>query len=228
MSVVPNDRLGKLEFYEAHVDAWGDNAVAIGLTLAEVNTFKGFVSSARSAFTASDIARAASKSATQNFYSSITKVSDIGSGLMSKIRGFAEATQNTNVYLLAQIPPPSTGTPVPPPGTPQDFRVELLQDGSIVLRWKCPNPSGAAGTIYEVRRKISGTPANPWTFIGATGIRSFTDDTIPNTPSATYQITAVRSTARGNPAQFIVNFGVGGDGITITNVTEESPARLAA
>ncbi len=47
--------------------------------------------------------------------------------------------------------------------------------------------------------------------------------------AVTYQITAVRSTARGNPAQFTVNFGIGGGGFAITSVTtESSPVKMAA
>ena len=48
---------------------------------------------------------------------------------------------------------------------------------------------------------------------------------------ATYQVTAVRSTSRGNPSQFTVSFGSGGPGaigMTITSVTEDGPVKLAA
>lgn len=30
MGVTPNTRLGKIEFYEAHLQVWATNAVAIG------------------------------------------------------------------------------------------------------------------------------------------------------------------------------------------------------
>jgi hypothetical protein len=60
-------------------------------------------------------------------------------------------------------------------------------------------------------------------FVGASGVKSFVDDTLPSGASpVTYQITAVRSTARGNPAQFVVNFGVGGGGFAVTSVTPVS------
>lgn len=47
----------------------------------------------------------------------------------------------------------------------------------------------------------------------------------------TYQVTAVRSTARGHPARFTVNFGTGGHegtGLTITSVVEAGAAKSAA
>jgi len=81
------------------------------------------------------------------------------------------------------------------------------------------------GTIYEVKRRNGATGA--FTYIGATGVKNFTDATLPSgLSSATYQITAIRSTASGNPAQFTINFGVGGgDGFTITNEAAEFAMR---
>jgi len=109
---------------------------------------------------------------------------------------------------------------------PFDFTVGLLQNTSLELKWKCNNPSGTQGTIYEVKRAIGGGAFN---FVGATGVKLFTDDTLPSgSAPVTYQITAVRSTARGNPAQFTVNFGIGGPGLTIASVTEGGPMKMAA
>ena len=68
--------------------------------------------------------------------------------------------------------------------------------------------------------------------VGPPAVRTFTDDSLPSNASAcTYQITAGGSTARGNPAQFTVNFGTGGPGLTIASVTEGSasgPLKMAA
>jgi hypothetical protein len=50
------------------------------------------------------------------------------------------------------------------------------------------------------------------------------DDTLPIASApVTYQITAVRSTARGNPAQYTVNFGIGGGGggLAIASITQD-------
>ncbi|MBM4108026.1 MAG: hypothetical protein FJ255_04340 [Phycisphaerae bacterium] len=132
-------------------------------------------------------------------------------------------------YVLAQIPPPATPGVTPPPGTPFAFTVGLLQNGALELKWKCANPSGTQGTIYEVKRSIGGPPAGALTFVGATGVKSFTDETLPSgSAPVTYQITAVRSTSRGSPAQFTVNFGIGGPGLTIASVVEGGPVKMAA
>jgi hypothetical protein len=109
----------------------------------------------------------------------------------------------------------------------------LLQTGALELKWKCNNPSGTQGTIYEVKRQIGGVGSGGFVFVGASGVRSFTDDTLPSgSAPVTYQITAVRSTARGKPAQFTVNFGIGGGGgfaiTSITGASEGTSVKMAA
>ncbi|CAG1008354.1 hypothetical protein PHYC_03554 [Phycisphaerales bacterium] len=129
------------------------------------------------------------------------------------------------MYATAQIPPPPEPGPTPAPGTPFEPRVGLLQSGAIVLNWKCNNPEGTTGTIYEVRRSLTGS-SGAFTLIGASGVKEFTDETIPfGSGAVTYEITAVRSTRRGTPAQFNVNFGVNGPGLTVTTV---APVKMAA
>ncbi|GMV24142.1 MAG: hypothetical protein AMXMBFR58_01730 [Phycisphaerae bacterium] len=64
------------------------------------------------------------------------------------------------------------------------------------------------------------------------GVKNVTDDKVAAvSPSVTYQVTAIRSTPRGNPGQFTVSFGMGGGGgFAITGVTEGtgSPVKMAA
>jgi hypothetical protein len=234
MGVVPDSRLGKLQFYEAHAlpgGPWASNAEAIGLTPASVTALGSLTTAARDAYNAAEAARQAAKAATLAFYEAVRAMHNgpgAGADMIRAIRNFAETKGNPNVYVLAQIPAPATPGATPPPGTPFSFRVELLQNGALQLKWKCNNPSGTQGTIYEVRRAVGG---GGFTFIGAVGKKSFLDETLPSgaTP-VTYQVTAVRSTARGNPAQFTVHFGIGGPGagLTIASVVEEGPVRQAA
>jgi hypothetical protein len=214
MGITPTTRLGKIEFYESHVGPWATSAVAIGLQTSAVTALTTLTSAARKAYGDHLAAQDAAKTATQNFYDKVRAMHNgIGAGadMIETIKAFAETTNNPNVYTLAMIPPPATPGVTPPPGTPSDFSVGLLQDGSVKLTWKCSNPAGVGGTNYEVLRKIGGSTT--FTYLGQIGKKSFTDVTIPagSTP-ATYQVTAFRSTARGEPAQFTVNFGVGGGG----------------
>lgn len=238
MGVVPNNRLGKIEFYESHNSAWSTNAAAIGLTAGKVTALAGLTTTARKAYDAHVTAQAAAKAATQTFYDAVRFMHSspgAGADMIETIKNFAQTTGNPAVYNLAQIPPPATPGTTPPPGTPFQFTVGLLQSGAIELKWKCSNPSGTQGTIYEVRRKIGGGgsgSSNPFTFVGATGVKKFTDDTLvggSGSSSVTYQVTAVRSTSRGTPAQFNVNFGVGGDGQAFATITgENAGVKMAA
>ena len=50
MAIVPDTRIGKIEFYEAHLPPWSTNAVAIGLTAAKMTAFADLVKNARSAY----------------------------------------------------------------------------------------------------------------------------------------------------------------------------------
>jgi hypothetical protein len=233
MGVVPDSRLGKIEFYEAHALAggpWATNAAAIGLTPAAVTTLSTLTTQARAAYNAAEAARQAAKAATQNFYDKVRAMHNgpgAGADMIQTIRTWAESKNDPNVYVLAQIPAPATPGVTPPPGTPFEFTVGLLQNGALELKWKCNNPSGTQGTIYEVKRRTGSSGA--FAYVGSSGVKNFTDDTVAaGSPSVTYQITAVRSTQRGNSAQFTVNFGVGGPGLTIASVVEGGPVKMAA
>jgi hypothetical protein len=218
MGVVPTNRVARIEFYEAHIAPWTAAAGDIGLTVGEIANITALTEAARASYLAAEEAREASKAATQTFYNAVSQLGKTGSGLIDTIRVYAEANNNPNVYSLAQIPPPSSGSPIPAPGIPFQPVVTLSQTGAIALNWKCTNPSGASGTIYEVRRQIG---SGSFVFVGATGTREFIDDTIPAGSSiVNYQVNGLRSTVRGPVATFNVRFGVGGGGgLTVVDST---------
>ncbi len=231
MGIVPANKLPRLQFYEEHVPPWTANAAAIGLTPAIMTAFAPKVAACRTAYTAQQAAILAAKAATENFNNRLKDLhEDPGGGaeIIRLIKNWAESKEDPNVYVLAQIPAPSEPAPVPPPGTPEQFRVEVLQVGTVKLSWKCRNPVGVAGTIYEVWRYV-GTGEGPFSYAGSTGIREFLDETLPSGGSpVTYRITAVRSTVRGVTAVFTVRFGQGGSGATVSDEHVVPAARLAA
>ncbi len=220
MSIVPNDRLGKLEFYEAHLEPWGEHAANIGITQTQLTGLTTLTNAARAAYNAAEAARNASKAATQDFYDAVRAMHsapDAGQDMINDIKNYAESKDDPKVYVLAQIPPPAAPGAVPPPGTPFDFNVTLLQSGALELKWKCNNPPGASGTVYEIQRRLA---EGAWTTLSPTGTRAFIDSTIPAGGSPVmYQITGFRSTLRGMPATFTVMFGVGGNGATLATIT---------
>ncbi len=210
MPTVPKSNLGKLTFYETHISPWATNALAIGLEISEVTSLGIDTGAARTAYNEMIAVRTAAKSATQNFYDMINVMHSApgkGSDMIDTIKNFAQTTDDLNVYTLAEIPPPSEPGVLPPPGTPFDFRLSLQQSGAVELKWKCNNPVGSQGTVYEIQRSVDG---GEFTILNTVGERAFLDQTVPPTNGQViYQITGVRSTLRGTPAQFNFRFGSG-------------------
>lgn len=219
MGTTPKTRVGRIEFYEAHLPAWKAHGGAIGLSAGSVDDLSALTASARAAYEQQRLAEAALRAATAKFHERVAAMhqgAGAGADMLRTIRAFAESTNDPGVYNLAQIPPPAVPGVVGAPGTPFDFRVRLLQNGAIELKWKCRHPRGAEGTVYEVRRCVDGPSGGgggggAFAFVGSVGAgKTFADETVPaGSASVTYQVTAVRSTGRGAPARFTVRFGTG-------------------
>ena len=56
MGTVPVNKVGKIEFYETHIDQWSSNALAIGLSVAECGALAALVTTARADLVAQEIA----------------------------------------------------------------------------------------------------------------------------------------------------------------------------
>jgi hypothetical protein len=84
-----------------------------------------------------------------------------------------------------------------------------------------------------VRRKLAGE--NSWSVVGATGLRKFTDETLPlggGGGLVQYQVQGQRGQSVGLPSSpFVVQFGVGGGALTIASQFMDEgnmPTKLAA
>ena len=223
MRTVPRGLADRIGFYESHVPSWVENAAEIGLGPVAVHEFETLVEEARAAHLAAERAREAAKAATLVFHERAEAMGAAGAGLIRSIRAFAETTGDHDVYAQAHLPAPRTPAPLGPPGCPHSLAVTLEATGALGLHWSCDNPEGSQNTVYEIARRI-GDSTHPFTYLGITGDRSFVDDTLPPGAAAgaagaagtgagaagrvVYQITALRSTRRGEPARFVVNFGV--------------------
>jgi hypothetical protein len=218
MSVLPLAKVARIEFCENHNTPWSANAVAIGTTAAEVTALQTKTVAARDAFNAQQAAQNAARAATNDFNLAVEAMTQAAADIIKQVKTKAAISGNS-VYSLAEIPAPATPSPKPPPGPVTDFVVTLDGNGALNLRWKCINPPGAAGTIYQVWRRIGAT--GDFTYLGGSGAKSFVDDTLPaGSASVTYQIQGVRSTANGPWSQFNVNFGVTPGGMMTASVVE--------
>lgn len=222
MSVVPKSNVGRIEFCETRVEPWVQNAIPMGSSASAVTDWSAKVTAARNAYDAQQAAQLAARDSTILLNIAMGSLMDATASIIKQVRAKADLAGD-GVYALASLPVPATPAPVPAPGTPSDFKVILNPEGSLKLKWKCVNPAGAVGTMYQIARRTE--PGGAFTMVGASGTRSFTDVTVPSgVVAVTYQIVAVRSTSAGPAAQFTVNFGMGAAGQAVASVAP----RLAA
>lgn len=187
MSTVPDKNNDAIQFYEQRIGSWTLSATQIGLTAAEVSAFTPIVTAARSSFGAAQTARQAAKNATVTLNAGMTSMRDQGAGLIAKVRAFAEATGNPNVYVLASIPPPADPSPAPDPTPPSQVSGSVNNDGNVVLRWKATRVNG---DFFSVWRKVSG---GEWTAIASVATKTYTDVQLPAGNSwAQYQVKSHR------------------------------------
>lgn len=208
MSELPRTRLGRLEYFEARGTLWTTNAVAIGLTPAQVTALKAAANANRNDFSAAEVARNASKAATTSFYNSGNTMFDLGRDLIKTIKAFAETTNNPSVYALANIDPPAPPTPVPAPEAPTDLAGTLDNFGVATLTWKAARSGPSSGIFFVVERQRAGEAA--YATLGATSEKSFIDpDPRAASGTVTYRVKAVRGGDASPWAQPIF-FAIGG------------------
>jgi hypothetical protein len=213
MPVLPPGDLQRVEFMEGHLALWTTNAVAIGLTAAQVTAMSTATTAARAGFNGSTTAHAAAKAATANFHNLTRSLSDLASDAIKAIKLKAAQNNDPNVYVLANIPAPLPPSPPPPPEPPTDLIADPNADGTVTLKWK---GSIANSTFFSVWRKVGSSPT--WTNIGSTAIKTFQDSTVPSTPipaSITYSVRSQRNNEVSAPSvQAEVVYGGPGVGFT--------------
>lgn len=196
MSIVPNTILGKLLYFEYHLPIWAQNPTSIGLSLPLVTEMAARVNAARVAYTAAQAARSTARVTTETQTAAIASMYDLGADMIKLVRAAAEANDDPTIYQIAHIPPPKTASPLGPPETPTKLAASLTTSGNIALKW---DGSRVGGTSFLIERSVN-TSDGPWTLIGTSEERAFTDAAVPfNIRSLTYRIFAVRSGGISDP-----------------------------
>jgi len=215
MSIVPSSRSQAITWFTNRLAAWTADPTAIGLTADQVASLASLTSTASGSLQSAEQIRSQSKSATQTFHNDADAMRALGTSLVATIKAYAETTGDPSVYATAEIPEPAAPAPTPPPGQPYEFVTQILASGALRVRFRCDNPGAQGGTAggvnYEVLRQDDQTGA--FSFVLVAGEREFVDETLQSgTSTATYRVTAFRSTQRGDAAEFNVRFGVGNNG----------------
>jgi hypothetical protein len=232
MSIIPRKLSDLVNWVASHAPAWAVEPTSIGLSAEQVASLQSELTMVQGNIVTRDSAVNTARAAVQTTSNNASAMRKTASDLVRTIKAFAQTqAKPEEIYAMAQIPAPASPSPVPPPGMPTDFRASLNPEGSLTITWKCANPAGAGGTVYNVRRRFNSS--SPWQQLGATGIRSFTDETLSGTTSVMYQVQAQRSASFGLASlTFMVQFGTGGGGFMITSQFEEDEglggAKLAA
>jgi hypothetical protein len=206
MPTVPSKSVEKIQFFATHHETWAENALEIGTSSAAVAELDALTSTARDMYNAQQMAINAARSATHAFQMAVEAMAKAGANVIAQIR--VKAATTDGVYSLAMIPAPAQPSPIGEPGKPTQFSIELSSVGSLTLRWKCKNPKGSVGTMYQIWRRIAPpTGTGQLTQLGVSGEKKFVDYTLPAGASEVmYQVQAFRSTKAGPWAQFNVNF----------------------
>lgn len=242
MSTTPNRDAELIQFYENRANGWHASASQIGLTSSQSTTVKSATTAARDAFNAASLARDAAKDATLALRNALNSLKTSGGDAIKTIRAFASATNDPNVYVIAQIPAPAAPTPAKPPTQPVLLRAIIEPAGALTIQFKAgPAAPGqdasTAGVLYQVRRRINNESTfttigiAPPSRAGARGFTSFTDETIPaGANNIRYQVIPQRgsSSALVGPSSQVltVTIGVGPDGLA--TITDQQTVRYAA
>jgi len=198
---------------------------AYGLTAGQATAYAALNATYAAAYLAATDPATRTKGQVAAKNSAREPLQNMASDLAKIIEGTPSVTDQQKIDLglnVRKVPAPK-----PAPGTPGQFRVELFADGTIEVGWKCQNPAGAGGTMYQIWRRIGAS--GEFTYLGGTGNKKWHDQTIPaGSSQVTYKIQAVRSTAAGAWVECNVNFGVSTSGQMTASVTEGTPVQLAA
>lgn len=142
---MPQNNRQALQWVEAHIEPWTDNAAAIGLDASQVSSLASLAAAARARLTAAETRRETSKSATLEFNGAATDMKSLASLMVSTFKNCAESSGDESVYALADVSPASPRSPSPPPNQPTDLRWAVTPTGRVQLSWKA---SGNFATFY--------------------------------------------------------------------------------
>ncbi|HMN40881.1 MAG TPA: hypothetical protein PKE29_08545 [Phycisphaerales bacterium] len=215
-----------------HVDLWSVNATSVGLTAAQALQFKNAVNTMVLANSSAEAARQASKDATITLQTNVDVVRTLGAAFVAVIKGYAETTNNNNVYALGGVSPSDPPGVVPTPVAPNQFGASINPDGSLTVKWKVTQPAGCTNVSYSVSRRLNGG-TGPFVLLANEGGRnkSFVDTTLPiGVDKVEYIVQPRRGDVAGPQSTvFMVQFGsvAGGGGMSITS-TETGPIDLGA
>lgn len=183
---LPPQRGPAVDWITERLAMWTANAASIGLLESEVAAVAALTQQAGTARSAAGTARAESKNKTRDWHDKADEAMDEARELILKIKAFAAASGDPQVWVLSGLSPRDEPGETPAPEVPSDINAELLNQGYIRLSWKGKGPRG---TFYIVKRRLDNEQS--YTVIATVTDKNFTDESIPfGTDRVTYAIDA--------------------------------------
>lgn len=209
---IPDTKPGQLDFFETRINAWVDNAAAIGLTLTQTSDLAGLLSTSRASYDSAQSAKQALKGLIEVQDQDLAALVAYGSQLVQTIRAYAQLTGDAQVYATAQIDPRKAPEAIPPfPAS--NLTYALKTSGALELSW---DGRLSTGTSYILERSIFSAEGQPSAFepIAYVGALSYVDTGVPaGTAQALYQVKALKGSETTDPsAPILVRFAPGNNG----------------
>lgn len=229
--VIPTTIEAQISFIKVHADLW--NAAPpedIGLDAATVAEIFALGNLAETKQGDAEAARAASTQATSERNDVLNEALVKTAAAIKRVRAHADTAANPSaVYTKAGLPEPQTPRELKAPPAPSDLVADFANtSGDIILKWKNPTPLAFEGkTYYFIERRLaspvsgSGLPEVPFTQIGSSPERDFTDTTLPSGYTEVYyRVIATRNKFNSQPSEpAMLLLGVS----NVTQVTELTP-----
>jgi hypothetical protein len=227
MSIVPRKNEDFLTFLNDRTEIWSDSSTVLGISPSNAASWVTLVTNANAAFANASKAKNASKAAVDAQNDAFRLAREATAGLIRDIRNTADRASNPGlIYQTANIPAPNPASPRPAPTQPTDLRATInATDGTLTLRWKARDNSGA---VYRVSRAtISDTgELGPSQEVGIAGKKSFIDETVPvGVAGVVYTVRGQRGQSIGAPSVTLtVRFSTGARGALRIASQERSKA----
>ncbi len=200
---IPNTRNEIVEFYKQHAEIWSTLTTEIGISVELAAAVKAATDAAVLAQQTAVAQRNTAKMSTTDFYDKADALRAIGGAAVATIRAYAEATDDKEVYIKAEVSPPAPPTPPGPPVAPKSVTADPNATGTITLKIK---GSVAKNASFHIERSVDN---GPWVLVNPTRSKTWTDEAVPmNTNTITYRVFGVRDNKRSdNATSATVNFG---------------------
>ncbi len=224
MASFPNDKDGKIEYFEQRLPQWVADPASVGLTADQVAALALLVLDARSGYTAAQQGKQDTRNLIFTQDIAINSMMGLGTALVATIRAFADATGQldgdaafADVYTAANLSPFNAATPLAPPSPATNLQASLLNSGGIKLTW---NGTTANGTVYSVWRRTNNETS--FTQLATSGQRTYEDQTVPaGSTEVLYFLKTIRDELTSDDSESItVRLGVTAEQSTDTGTTE--------